>query len=345
MASTTTLAATNEFYYACRNGMIDYVREKLPKMTLEEVDRIQGNGSTALHAACFYSQIEIVKLLLEKGASRSILKSHNSVPYDEIEKDEIKKLFMRQSNTRFANDGLSYMDWTKCNEKSEKLAISYRHRPKGLEAKSKTIEQRIKCIKDQLYPTKKDRTRTFLSQAQTDPYCLLRAYTVESDFYIRINNDLAARRFEPGTNFGVTYFIDFFYNNPAFENLSFKGKVYRIIYITQDELKQLNVGGKLMTKIFMSTTKDRKIAEEFAAQGRQMKVSVLCTYEIINNRTALNIEDISEYRHEREVLVGPYTAFKITTIRHIGLNYAEIDLRESEKGNEEEENDEDDDWD
>ena len=34
-----------------------------------------------------------------------------------------------------------------------------------------------------------------------------------------------------------------------------------------------------------------------------MKVSVLCAYEIISNRSALNIEDISEYRQEREVLI------------------------------------------
>jgi hypothetical protein len=349
MASTSQSTSTNEFYYSCRNGLIDHVREKLPKMSLEEIDQVQANGSTALHAACFYSQTEIVKLLLAKGASRSIRNSHNSLPYDEIETEEIKKLFMRQSTTRFANDGSVYMDWMKCDATTEQLANGYRVRQSGLEGKSKTTEQRIKCIKDQLSPTKKDRTRTFLTQAQTDPCCLLRAYTVESDFYVKLNKDLSTQRFEQGTNFGITYFIDFFYNNPAFENLSFKGKIYRVMSISHDDLKQYSVGGKVRNKVFMSTTKDRKIAEELATKAannshKPVKVSALCTYEIINNRTALDIEQISEYRHEREVLIGPYTAFKITTIRQIAPNYIEIDLRECATGNEEE-NDENDDWD
>ena len=41
----------------------------------------------------------------------------------------------------------------------------------------------------------------------------------------------------------VLHFIDFFYNNPAFDKLSFKGKVYRGMTVTQDDLKQYGVGG------------------------------------------------------------------------------------------------------
>jgi hypothetical protein len=160
------------------------------------------------------------------------------------------------------------------------------------------------------------------------------------------------KHYNDGTNFGITYFIEFFYNNPTFENLSYKGKVYRGMCITYDDLKQYSVGGKVMSKAFMSTTKDRSVAEDFATKGASnrtkkhgelVKLSVFCTYEIINNRTGLSIESISEYNHEKEVLIGPYSAFTIKAIRQLRPDYVEIDLRECEQPPNEDDDEEDDD--
>lgn len=356
MTSTIPRSSTvSEFYNACRNGLIDKVREQLPSMSLKEIDEVQANGSTALHAACYYGHKEIVKLLLERGASRSIPNDHKCLPYDEAETEEIKKLFLRQSVTRFSDDGSGHIDWMKCDTAAEKLAYDYRFRHKGFGWKSKNIDYRIKHIKEHMCHADQERISLFLDQAQTDPHSLLRAYTYESDFYIQLNQDLATRHYDQGTNFGITYFIDFVYNYSAFDSLSFKGKVYRGMCITHDDLKQYSVGGKVMNKAFMSTTKDRSIAEAFATKGSSsrekqhgghVKLSALCTYEIINDRTGLNIENISEYSMEKEVLVGPYTPFIIKTIRQVTSNYVEIDLRECEKvniENDDDDNDDDDD--
>ncbi|CAF4809678.1 unnamed protein product, partial [Rotaria sp. Silwood2] len=132
MTSISKLSTTiSDFYYLCRNGLIDKVREQLLNMTLEEIDQIEGNGSTALHAACYYGHTEIVKLLLDKGASRSIKNIHKCLPCDEAQKDEIKRLFIRQSGTRFSNDGSAYIDWMKCDTEAESLASDYRFRHIG----------------------------------------------------------------------------------------------------------------------------------------------------------------------------------------------------------------------
>jgi len=351
MTSKSQSSTTSEFYYACRNGLIDQVREQLPNMSLEEIDQIQANGSTALHAACYNNHKEIVQLLLDKGASRSILNIHRCLPYDEAENEEIKKLFIRQSATRFSDDGSGHIDWMKCDAAAEKLASEYRFRHSGFGWKDKNIEYRIKHIKKEMPHAEAERISIFLNLAQIDPRYLLTAYTVESEFYKKLNTDLATRHFNQGTNFGITYFIDFFYNNPAFEKLSFKGKVYRGMCATHDDLKQYSVGGKVMNKAFMSTTKVRSIAQGFAEgagnrekqHGGLVKLSVLCTYEIINDRTGLNIESISEYKAEKEVLVGPYAAFIITGIRQVTPKSVEIDLRECERVNEENDDDDDDD--
>ncbi|CAF0952172.1 unnamed protein product [Rotaria sordida] len=352
MTFVSKSSTINDFYYACRNGLIDKVREQLPNMTLEEIDQIQGNGSTPLHAACYYGHTEIVKLLLAKGASRSIQNTHKCLPYDETQKDEIKKLFLRQSGTRFSNDGSNYIDWMKYDTEAESLANNYRFYHSEFGWQSQNINHRLKYIKNEISQTENDRIKTFINQTQKDSHNLLKAYTVESNFYIKLNKDLATRHFNQDTNFGIKYFIDFFYNNPSFENLSYQGKVYRGMCITHDDFKQFNVGGKIMNKTFMSTTKDRKFAEQLTIKnltyrelqyGENVKLCILCTYEIMNNRTGLDIQEISEYKYEKEVLIGPFTPFIITTIRQIARNYVEIDLRECEKINFQ--NDIDDDFD
>ncbi|CAF3172406.1 unnamed protein product [Rotaria sp. Silwood2] len=349
----TQSSTTSQFYYACRNGKVDEVREQLPKMTLEEIDQIQANGSTALHAACYYGYTEIVKLLLKRGASRSIPNVHKCLPYDEAEKEEIKKLFLRESSNRFSDDGSGHIDWMKCDEAAEELANEYRFRHAGFGWKKKDIDRRMKFIKEEMSHTDIEQVGKFLdyAESQQNPVYLLKAYTVESDFYKKLNQYLATKHFDQGTNSGITYFIDFFFNHPALAKLSFKGKVYRGMSITQDDLKQYDIGGKVMNKAFMSTTKNPKIAESFAQNnlthrqtehGSQVKMAALCTYEIINERTGIDIEQLSEYSIEKEVLVGPYTAFAISAIRKIRSDYVEIDLRECEKANDEEEDDDDD---
>ena len=94
-----------------------------------------------------------------------------------------------------------------------------------------------------------------------------------------------------------------------------------------------------MNKASLSTTTGWTTAEQFATKqtgdrvtqhGERMKVAALCSLDIVNHRTGLNIESLSEYQHEKEVLVGPYTAFSITVVRRVADNYTEIYLRECE---------------
>ncbi|UJR34704.1 hypothetical protein I4U23_027481 [Adineta vaga] len=229
---------------------------------------------------------EIVKLLLEKGACRSISNNYKCLPYDEAKSNEIKELFLRRSN-RFSDEDSGHIDWMKYDATAEQLAKDYRYRQSGLEWISKNIQHHLKYIKDEMPHTEQERISTFLNQVQQDPYYLLRTYTIES----------------------------------TFESLAFKGNIYHGMPVAQEDLKEYTVGNKIMNKVFMSTTSDRK-----TKNGDLVKLSTLCSFEIVNHRTGLNIETISEYRNEKEVLVGPYTAFSIIAVRRIAPNYAEIDL-------------------
>ncbi|CAF4715570.1 unnamed protein product, partial [Rotaria sp. Silwood2] len=73
--SPTTATSSNkcsDFYLACRNNKIDEVQALLETMDTNDIGRVEPNGMTALHAACFHGHLEIVKLLLMVGADRAI---------------------------------------------------------------------------------------------------------------------------------------------------------------------------------------------------------------------------------------------------------------------------------
>lgn len=340
MSSKSSPSTTNDFYFACRNGLIDQVRQQLSNLNLDQIDQIQGNGSTALHAACYYNHTEIVKLLLDHGASRSIENLHKCLPYDEAGKEDIKILFLRKSTRRFCDNKSDYIDWIQYNADAASLANNFRFRQTGRPWINKSVVHLLTYIQNEIPDIEKNRINSFIVQAQNNLLYLLKAFTVESQFYISLNKDLSRVKLNQNPNIGIKYFVDCFYNCPTFENLSYSGKVYRGMWMTNDDSKQYCVGSRVINKIFLSTTKEQKLAEEFAlksfhSSGKQSdgvaKVFALCTYEIINKRTGLNIEHISEYRNEKEVLIGPHNTFLITTIRQISHNYVEFDLRECEK--------------
>jgi hypothetical protein len=84
---------TSEFYWACRNGDVDTVKKILPNLKPNEVNRIESNGSTALHAASYYGHANIVRLLLEHDADTTIRNKYDKTAKEEASTAEIRTLF------------------------------------------------------------------------------------------------------------------------------------------------------------------------------------------------------------------------------------------------------------
>jgi len=84
---------TSEFYWACRNGDMDTVKKILPSLKANEVNRIESNGSTALHAASYYGHANVVRLLLEHDADTTIRNKYEKTAKEEASTDEIRTLF------------------------------------------------------------------------------------------------------------------------------------------------------------------------------------------------------------------------------------------------------------
>ena len=90
----------SDFYWACRAGDLDSVREQIASNPFTDLNRLEPNGSTALHAACFFGHTEILRLLLHQhGVMRHRRNRHGLTAYEEAANDEIRQIFHRSANS------------------------------------------------------------------------------------------------------------------------------------------------------------------------------------------------------------------------------------------------------
>ncbi|CAF1076296.1 unnamed protein product [Didymodactylos carnosus] len=349
MSMSKNVSCSN-FYHACRNGNIEKVRSGLGTLTLAEINRLEPNGSTALHAATYYGHTEIVCLLLSHHASQTIINRYKLTPYQEAFKDEIKQLFRCPSSNRFLSNvsEAADCDWVFATEDIIKKSRKYRQKLVQMSHNYVySIEVIIKTYLQNFVLTPAIATvLTYFRLAiiQDDPTYIVRAYTVESEFYTRFNRDLASTT-ENILNIKIVSFDACFLHyskehgriagilarHPKFR-YTFTGIVYRGMQCSEQDLRNYVVDKRVMTKTFMSTSQLENIVYDFAFRGEA--IPVICKYEIINKGTAMNIETMSDHSSEQEVLIIPYTVFTITKFArktHIdGKQMIEIELRECE---------------
>ena len=90
----------SDFYFACAHGDTNYVSRVLnaeDASSIVELNKLQPNGSTPLHAASYYNHLEIVQLLLERNCPRTTLNRFGHTAYEEAETVEMRDLFNRNN--------------------------------------------------------------------------------------------------------------------------------------------------------------------------------------------------------------------------------------------------------
>ncbi|CAF1007578.1 unnamed protein product [Didymodactylos carnosus] len=322
--STSSWSECSDFYIACRNGDTKTVKQLLVTLSLEELNREEPNGSTALHAASYYGHFDIVRLLLNAGASRSIKNKFECCPYDEGKTPEIRGLFFRGKCDRYGDDVSTQLEWLKVNTTSSiyRKAIYRRLWLKSAWNETKMLNRIDWMIENYLTErlsnaTERSMIQFFFTKTKLtkDPIWLVKAYTAETEYYRKLNRDFASEDFTKNWEASMEqWIVAALYNHPALEQFSFKGETYRGAKMNDFDISQYKVGTHVMNKSFLSTSKEQKIAENFAIGGDSSKYSVLCKYETRNERTALAIETMSEFPGEKEVLILPYAAFKVINV-------------------------------
>ena len=85
----------SEFYTTCAHSDLKKVRSLLENLSLDEINRYEPNGSTALHIVCRNGHVDIICVLLERRATRRQLDQDNRAPSDENQNQKINECFYR----------------------------------------------------------------------------------------------------------------------------------------------------------------------------------------------------------------------------------------------------------
>ena len=118
---------------------------------------------------------------------------------------------------------------------------------------------------------------------------------------------------------------------------SYKGQLYRATIINDDIINNKLIEGKTVANLsFWSSSKSRKSAEKFLSQQNRNVFFIIETNE---NNIDIDVENISEFKNEKEVLFIPYSKFivvnKTKKIFNSGnKEFYEIKLKSLDDGNE-----------
>lgn len=97
---TSAEVEPSEFYKACHNGEVEAIRRILLFEECSQLDILEPNGDTSLHAACRQGHYRIVYILLQKHFSRDLINTHTKkTAYEEAANDQIRSLFCRHHST------------------------------------------------------------------------------------------------------------------------------------------------------------------------------------------------------------------------------------------------------
>ena len=162
-----------------------------------------------------------------------------------------------------------------------------------------------------------------------------RCYTVESDFYKILNNQLMKSHLP----FNYKTYIKMLYtgvDKNSFQSYSgeylYRGSVINKIEI--DKIKQYKSIGKLFnvvvfSKAFLSFCEDKNQALNFCGNSNESKIGILFILENNSNNiheSNANIQNISVFPKEKEILFFPGSSFIIKDIKEIDNNKLEITL-------------------
>ncbi|CAF3100009.1 unnamed protein product [Rotaria sp. Silwood2] len=180
---------------------------------------------------------------------------------------------------------------------------------------------------------------------------LVTAYTEATSFFSHINRDLAKlgsdfrfestrallqlgyRDDEPPKGMGPHIFAAILIYHPSLQPYYHIGKTYRGMSITTNDLECYVIGKIFMTRSFLSTTKNREVADIFLnVSHRESNRPVICIYNTRNPHSSLYIARLSKFQDEEEVLILPFVIFRVNAIRQVitddNSNVTEIELEE-----------------
>ncbi|CAF1330760.1 unnamed protein product [Adineta steineri] len=287
------------FYLACKNGDIATVEEMLPNLTFGQVNQVEPNGNTALHAASSCNRPDIVRLLLSGGCSRITRNRAGVTAYQEAATDEIRTLFHRSTSDRFVDENITNSfklltsndadtetkinipdDWVKGHSSADSA-----HEAKFIIALANSRNPLHKSVKNQAEKRSTSSFRMLVSQAVASEHQeypkvsgllknfankmgignLITVYTLQTPIYTNLQK-------EADSLSTLIYF-----HLSELQDRAFQGESYRGARMTEDDINAYKwaikrEGYVLETRTFQSSSIEISIAQEFIQQQQQQNV-------------------------------------------------------------------------
>ena len=155
-------------------------------------------------------------------------------------------------------------------------------------------------------------------------------YTGTSKLCTRLNTDLV----NLGSDFRfLNTRLDYPDNEPPKDlgQYIYASTTFRGMNITTQDLKAYEMGKIVITRSFLSTSKIRAVAEFYLGFGDIVnRPPVICIYKVSNPRSSLCIESFSDFPMEEEVLIVPFIAFEITSVKPVTIKREGIEYQMKE---------------
>ncbi|CAF0936956.1 unnamed protein product [Adineta ricciae] len=316
---------------------------------ISEIDTaLDDQGNTALHIAASHDHADLVRFLLLCHASPTKRNNEEKTPEEMASDDEIKEMFkaeIRPSPTteaenRFVGnpDELEPIEWLDSYNNAYRIAYeNHEHMKRWITRvplRKLLDELRNNYIQKMKFSTdgNLEKIIEFIDEAikKNDLIKLITLYTNPIPFCSRLNEDLAKLgsdfRFvstqldspdnEAPKDLGQYIFASLLVNHQAFRRFQKTAKTYRGMNVYEQDLKEYAENKIVITRSFLSTSKKRSVAEIYLGFEDSAKgPAVMCIYNVSNPRSSLHIQRYSRFPIEAEVLIVPFVAFKITSVK------------------------------
>ena len=166
----------------------------------------------------------------------------------------------------------------------------------------------------------------------------LYAYTLEEknkekSFYILINNDLRSGNPEKIGRY-LPIFSQIYTLIKKNYLASYSGEVYRATFFSNELIKEIKPGKKLLNASLWSSSKKLSVAKKFLFKYK--KNVLLHTNIKKGNNVDIHLEKLSAYPKEEEILFLPYCVFEIKKFKKMeenGVEYYDLELIYCEEEN------------
>ncbi|CAF4212073.1 unnamed protein product, partial [Adineta steineri] len=288
------------------------------------VDGILHHGHVCLNESVVDPQPKLPAPTLGNQSTKDDLNNEiRNTAYDEAANGKINRLIQYyRYAARFIGNASEWIITTNMNNFQVKVSMQ------KLEAygKDRNFDQLITYIiehyleKDFQDINNITKIKQYFEQAihEKNPARLLQAYTANNDFYLKLNFHLAQldpKSLTDQKNLSFAYYIGLVSFHPKLETLSYTGTSYRGMIINNDNFEEYKI--------------DISGASQFCKTNKKTndQLNIICVYEICNCKSALDIEDISEFADDQEVLILPYSRFEIIDIQYTRSDTSRIEIK------------------